>query len=472
MTQCQGWWSGVTWTAPWIPATGGGWSCGSPSAVLPQRRSSGPQSIPWSSRWKQKQAPDSPTLFCCGRAASGLSQPALGTLLAELRALATPGTRLALVLPAEAARNAETDDLLHRSRWRTIQISERAQRAGLRMLAPVWAPAPPGLPPSASQIAAFTERMQYRSGSDAIASHLQSDYGVVVTSTRKLDLGVHRVDLADGASWIGRIFPAVRDASAVRQDAELLAWLTEAGFPAERGARPEPVSVLNGQGVLVTERAPGRALAGQPASFELLGRLLGQLHSMPAGGQPAAQRPSGAWHHLLPDGSTAQELDAARTLLAAARHRVAASDADCYDALADALEGADAGADLPHTLVHPDFVPRNAIGRPEGDITVIDWSGAGQGPRIVSLGCLLWAAAGSKRSIEAAMSGYRGFVTLEPAEADRLGAAMRLRPLILACWTFATGRDSLRSTAAYWDQHRDRVDAGAKYALAAIQRPH
>jgi Ser/Thr protein kinase RdoA (MazF antagonist) len=414
--------------------------------------------------------PDSPALFCCGRAASGLSQPALATLLAELRSLATPGTRLALALPAEAAHDAETDDLLHRSRWRPIEISERAQRAGLRMLAPVWAAAPPGVPPTAGQVAAFTERMLYRSGSDAIASHLQAAYGVTVTRTLELDLGVHRVDLAGGASWIARVFPAVRDTGAVRQDAQLLTWLYAQGFPAERCASPDPVSVLEGQGVLVTQHAPGRTLAAGPASFGLLGRLLGQLHSMPAGGQPAAHRPGGAWHHLLPDGSPAAELAAARDLLHAARHRVPPGDADCYDVLASALEAGDACGDLPHTLVHPDFVPRNAIGQPGGDVTIIDWTGAGHGPRIVSLGCLLWAA-GSKGNIEAAISGYRQSVALEPGEAGRLGAAMRVRPLILACWTFATGRDNVRSIAGWWDQHTHRIDAGAKHALAALQRP-
>jgi Ser/Thr protein kinase RdoA (MazF antagonist) len=287
---------------------------------------------------------------------------------------------------------------------------------------PVWAPAASGEPPSAGRIAAFTERMLHRSGGDAIAGHLEAAYGVTVKRTRELDLGVHRVDLGGPGQlgWIARVFPAVRDADAIRGHAELLAWLAAAGFPAERCASPEPISILDGQGVLVTELAPGRALAAKPETFELLGRLLGQLHSMPADGNPAASRPGGAWHHLLPDGSTADEVTAARTLLHDARHRVRASAADRYDTLVAAAGAGDPCSDLPHCLVHPDLVPRNAIGHLEGEVTLIDWTGAGRGPRIVSLGCLLWAAA---------------------------------------------------SVADWWDQHRRRVDAAAEHARAALRQP-
>jgi Ser/Thr protein kinase RdoA (MazF antagonist) len=431
--------------------------------------------------------PDAPALFCFEAAASQLSRPALAALLAEVRSLATPGTRLALAAPATAAPpdpaaeagGAPPGDLFGSSRWRAVEISERAQRAGLRMLAPVWAPVPPGAPPSAGEIATFTERMLYRSGSESIAGHLEAAYGVSVKGTRELDLGVHRVDLASGASWIARIFPAVRDIDAVRLDAQLLGGLAAVGFPAERCASPEratssePVSILDGQGVLITELAPGRALAANAQGFELLGRLLGRLHGMPVGAMPgdaatAAMRPGGAWHHLLPDGSPADELAAARTLLHGARHRVPAGGAARYDTLVSALEAADACVDLPHVLVHPDCVPRNAVGRPEGDVTLIDWTGAGQGPRIVSLGCLLWAAAGSKRHVAAVLAGYRQSVSLEPGEADRLGAAMELRPLILACWTFSTGRDTLDGVASWWDNHRRRIAAGLTYARPLI----
>lgn len=133
--------------------------------------------------------PDATALFCCDAAAIRLSQGDLATLLAELRSLATPGTRLALALPAEAASAGEPDaedgGLFGRGRWRATEISERAQRAGFRMPAPVWAPAAPGVPASAGRIAAFTERMLYRSAvAVAVAEHLEAVYGVSVKRTR------------------------------------------------------------------------------------------------------------------------------------------------------------------------------------------------------------------------------------------------------------------------------------------------
>jgi len=414
--------------------------------------------------------PDSPALFCGEGAVSRLDQASLTTLLAELRAQATPGTRLAIVLPPWARDGDVIDKPLSRARWRAVEISERAQQAGLRMLAPVWAPAAAGIPPSSGRIAEFTERMLYRSGDDKLASHLEAVYGVSVTRSRELDLGVYRIDRADGSAWIARVSPAIKDVDAVRSDAALLAWLTSTGFPAERSAAPQPVSVLDGQGVLVTEFARGRALAAQPPTFELLGRLLGQLHSTDADRQPAALRPGGAWHHLLPGGSPEQEGTAIRALLRDARHRVPAGAADRYDTLLAAVDAWDSCADLPHALVHPDFVPRNAIGQPDGEVTIIDWAGTGRGPRIVSLGCLLWSA-GPGKNTAAAITGYREFITLEPAEVDRLHAAMRLRPLVLACWTFATGRDSLANVTDGWNHHLRRIDRAATDARRLITTP-
>ena len=55
------------------------------------------------------------------------------------------------------------------------------------------------------------------------------------------------------------------------------------------------------------------------------------------------------------------------------------------------LEDLDDGADLPHAFVHPDFVPANAITTPDDHRVIVDWAGAGNGPRLWSLAFLLWA---------------------------------------------------------------------------------
>src|SRR6202012_1321022 len=119
-----------------------------------------------------------------------------------------------------------------------------------------------------------------------------------------------------------------------------------------------------------------------------------------------ANRPGGAWHHLLPDASPYEELPAAHRLLRHARHRVAADQGADYEILDDALAALDLPADLPAAFVHPDLVARNVRRSPAARLTVLDWAGAGRGPRVVSLGCLLWSAAGQRRSIDAAVRGY------------------------------------------------------------------
>lgn len=435
--------------------------------------------------------PDADALFVCETGTQGLSRAGLSALLCDIRSLSTPGTRLCICLPRRGAAADRGDsperapvslagpaadtldeespaDLLSRSRWRPIDMPERAHRAGFRVAAPVFAPASgeSGAAASIGKIAQFTERMLHRAGAATLASHLESAYDVEVVKTRELDLGVHRVDLSGGRTWVARIFPAVRAAEAAADDASLLDWLAASGFPAERTAAADPVSVHEGQAVLVTEFADGRVLPSEPESFELLGKLLGRLHCLPAG-HPSAGRPGGAWHHLLLDSSPADEITAVAALLHDARQRVPAGQEHRYEALVAAVQSLDGCADLPHAFVHPDFVPRNVIGQPDGESVVIDWAGSGWGPRVVSLGCLLWAATG-KPNIEAALRGYREYVTIEPGETERLGAAMRLRPLVLACWAFATGRGTISGQADWWDQQRRRVDAIAGHARAVI----
>ena len=52
---------------------------------------------------------------------------------------------------------------------------------------------------------------------------------------------------------MARVFPAARPAGAAGGDAAILDFLAGPDFPAERCAAPDPVSVLDGQDVLVTD---------------------------------------------------------------------------------------------------------------------------------------------------------------------------------------------------------------------------
>lgn len=213
---------------------------------------------------------------------------------------------------------------------------------------------------------------------DGLADHLAACHGIEVTGLAELDLGVFRVERAGGDPWVARVFPAGRPPAEVEGDAAILRSLEHAGFPAERCATDAPVSELNGQGVLVTGFVPGEKASGGRA-YAYLGALLGRLHAHPA----ENLRPGGAWHHLVPQGGPGEEIEAALALLGAAGG---------VPELMEAIAELDDCADLPHAFVHPDFVPANAIENADGGVTVVDWTGAGRGPRLWSLGFLLFSA--------------------------------------------------------------------------------
>jgi Ser/Thr protein kinase RdoA (MazF antagonist) len=277
-------------------------------------------------------------------------------------------------------------------------------------------------------------------GPDRLAAHLGERYGVDVAGISPLDVGVYRVERGDGPSWVARVFPAARAVEGLEGDAAILRALERAGFPAERCAHADPVSAIAGRGVLVTEFVEPAERLRPGRSAAILGALLGRLHANPG----AESREGGAWHHLSFVGGPRAELDAASELLEAAAARVGPSDQPLYDHLRAELQAADDCHDLPHSFVHPDFVLANAIATAAGGLVIVDWAGAGRGPRLWSLGFLLGAAgARSLRLVDVIVSRYRRHVTLEPEELARLAGAIRARPLTLECWAFGVGRREL-----------------------------
>ena len=90
------------------------------------------------------------------------------------------------------------------------------------------------------------------------------------------------------------------------------------------------------------------------------------------------------------------------------------------------VERSDDCSDLPHAFVHPDFVLANAIPTAEERLVIVDWAGAGRGPRVWAIGFLLWAAGSMHpRLLDLVSSRYRRHVTLEEAELARLDGAIR-----------------------------------------------
>jgi Ser/Thr protein kinase RdoA (MazF antagonist) len=276
---------------------------------------------------------------------------------------------------------------------------------------------------------------------EALRVHLVERYGFHAQTQFTFDQDVVLLRRDDGPSWVARVFPPERPVSAVEGDAAILRWLAERGYPAERCADPEPVSELDAQAVLVTEavgsvpRAQRRAAIKDAGGIRGLGALLGRLHTLaPEPGSDAMNRPGGAWHHMA-DGTPADELSVARRWLDEAQEQASVRDLAHFGALSDALDAVDACTGLPGALIHPDFVLANVVATPEPGMVLVDWAGAGRGPRLWSLAFLLWAeGAKDLRRVDLALSGYRRHVQLEDAELERLEATIPARALVFDIW--------------------------------------
>jgi len=299
-----------------------------------------------------------------------------------------------------------------------------------------------------------------------LAEHLADRYGVAVTATTALDVGVVRVDRADGPSWVARVFSDTRPLAEAEADAEILRLLERGGFPAERCAAADPVSTLDGHPVLLTgfvEPAeplrPGRSAA-------LLGALLGRLSAHPADGL----RAGGAWHHLSPTGGPTQEIAAARQRLEEHASRVGLRDLGDYHRLCDLVEHSDDCSDLPHAFVHPDFVLPNAIPTADERLIIVDWAGAGRGPRLWAIGFLLWAAGSMHpRLLDLVSSRYRRHVTLDENELARLDGAIRARPTMLESWSVCAGRQSVAEALVRVQEVGDRAEQFAAQARRELR---
>jgi len=441
--------------------------------------------------------PDAPSAMLCEGLSVYLEANVFEALLGDLRAVATVGTRLAMSLsiqvhgPDELARRARFEEavaalgepvrnrldhdgaakMLAATRWRSVDVSERAGRAGFVVAAPVWEPAASGADPTAGRIGRFMERTYSRHGMAGLPAHLEAAYGISVKGVRELDVGVVRVERRDGPDWVARVFASGRPLAAAEGDAENLRFLEDAEYPAERCAHSAPVTTYEGQAVLVTEQVAGRNGGRGEASFRRHGELLGHLHTLPPA-PGAGERPGGGWHHLVSQGSPRDEVAAALALVGDAEARVLDSQRTLYGALRDELARAESCDGLPEALIHPDFVPANVISSRSAGAVLVDWTGAGRGPRLWSLAFLLWAAgAGGSGCIDAVVEGYGRHVELEPAELERLAGAIGARPLIFTCWGFCTGGNQLTATVDGASRIRERAAVIAARAVTGMGQP-
>jgi Ser/Thr protein kinase RdoA (MazF antagonist) len=305
-----------------------------------------------------------------------------------------------------------------------------------------------------------------RVGLDRLPDHLASSYGVKVTKTKQLDNGVFRVDLAKGGPWIVRVFPSDRPVADVKGDAAVLRFLESKDFPAERCVAD--VSVHEGQGVLVTAFVKGPKAKATTANQRKLADLLGGLHAM-KGGPKAVRRVTGGLHLYTVDSTVGSEIKTARACLEAAAFR---GTDKAWEALSEGLESADDLSSMPKALMHPDPAGVNAISS-DGGLVLIDWAGAGYGPRILGLGVLLVACTAGKTFkkewVDAIMDAYTQHVTLTPADLERLEDAVAHRLLIHEAYSWGVGMATKRKPASRrnWPHNNEGISKMAAHIREA-----
>ena len=307
----------------------------------------------------------------------------------------------------------------------------------------------------------------------------QHRIGTVAGLATLLDEGgkrIFRAELVDRRTLVVRVFPAARPIARVRGDIAVLGHAVAAGVPAEQ---PLAALELDGRGVAVTGYVAGRPAERSADELRQLGEIAGRLSALaPVTGDEFLGRRAGS--RPVDDLSYARaDLDRVRAAVPpAAQHQ--------FEALELAVATARDASDLPHALVHPDFLVSNAIRDRDGRVAVIDWEGAGVGPRLLPLCVLLFNAvvqcveqpcperAPCRLELDRIAPIVDGLVRhceVDAGELDGLADLIRVRPLAIAVRRFARAVEAGRLDQAWgWWSHHAEADAVAERARSELAR--
>ncbi len=249
----------------------------------------------------------------------------------------------------------------------------------------------------------------------------------------RLDAGVFRVDRDDGPPWVARMSVTSRPRARTvrgRRGAPL------PGAPASSPPNAAPTRdrspTLGGRAVLVTGYVPGKRPPSDPGHPPQARRpaRAGCTRCPPSPGPPSARRA-----RCITCRSTravpARTSPRPRALLADLDGRVPDEHRQLYELIAGLLPEGDDCHGLPEAFLHPDPVRNNVIVTPDGPV-LVDWTGAGRGPRLASLAALLHTAGPDTPAKSLTATGRHTDLTAE--ELDRLEGVLWIRPLWLAAW--------------------------------------
>lgn len=308
-----------------------------------------------------------------------------------------------------------------------------------------------------------------RRGLDRLPDHLVATYGVEVKTTTALDNGVIKVDSRQHGRLVARVFPGDRPVAEVEGDAAVLTFLEKQGFPAERCAGP--VSVLDGQPVLLTHFVEGKQPVATLRNATAMAGLLGRLHAL-KGGPKAARREAGGLHLYSADTTIESEVNTALACLEVAASR---GTDQRYEKLRLALLEADDFAGLPTALSHPDVGFKNTIATKEA-LVPIDWAGVGKAPRVLALGMLLFYGSLAKagwdpKRVDAMLAAYREHVDVTGDEVDHLATAMQHRMLIheTYAWCLAKAQRRTFTSMGEWPQQIPTTEAIADHVRTRLR---
>lgn len=291
---------------------------------------------------------------------------------------------------------------------------------------------------------------QYESGTEItlLTELIKQQYDVQPVTLRRLpsDFGKHifQVKLANGLDWVLRIAEE-SSATLLIDVANLLIFLEQQHYSAERVIltnEQATISAVGNRYLLMTTFLVGTTLEYTPTNFSLLGAAVGQLHALK---QALTYLPPQA--DMLPT----KEFAFAQQQLTSIEPLVPQQFFAEYELLETALVSFDRGTNLPTTLIHNDCHPANALLTAPGQVTLLDWEGAGMGSAILDVGFFLTNCDGKapweplspvpfhmeETRIQAVVEGYQQYHQLTTGELDYLPDAIRFRSLVFGACSFA-----------------------------------